>query len=125
MSELLIKGGTVIDGTGSPRYEADILVEDGKIKAVDTGLGTSQAARWIGLSDRGVVGEGMVADLALFDLDHLECLPKEQNSDLPGGETRWVQRAAGVEGVLVAGTSTILQGRETGDLPGRVIRGTE
>ena len=29
--DLLIKNGTVVDGTGSPRYSADIGIQDGKI----------------------------------------------------------------------------------------------
>ena len=29
--DLLIKNGTVIDGTGAPRCHADIAVKDGKI----------------------------------------------------------------------------------------------
>jgi N-acyl-D-amino-acid deacylase len=32
--DLLIKNGTVIDGTGAPRYQADIAVKDGKIAEI-------------------------------------------------------------------------------------------
>ena len=31
MYDLIIKNGTILDGTGSPRYLADIAVKDGKI----------------------------------------------------------------------------------------------
>ena len=32
--DLLIKNGTVIDGTGAPRREADISVKDGRIAEI-------------------------------------------------------------------------------------------
>jgi N-acyl-D-amino-acid deacylase len=32
--DLLIKNGTVIDGTGAPRYQADVAVKDGKIAEI-------------------------------------------------------------------------------------------
>ncbi len=40
MAEVLLKGGTVIDGTGAPRRQADVLVADGKIKALGSKLST-------------------------------------------------------------------------------------
>ncbi len=35
---LLIKNGFIVDGTGSPGYEADILIQDDKIKKIGTNL---------------------------------------------------------------------------------------
>ena len=32
--DLKITGGTVIDGTGAPRFQADIGIKDGKIVAI-------------------------------------------------------------------------------------------
>ncbi len=34
MEELIIRGGTVIDGTGAPRYKADVAVSGGRITAI-------------------------------------------------------------------------------------------
>lgn len=34
MEDLIIRGGTVIDGTGSPRYQADVAIKDGVITAI-------------------------------------------------------------------------------------------
>jgi N-acyl-D-amino-acid deacylase len=36
--ELVIRGGTVVDGTGKPRTRADVGIRDGKIAAVDVDL---------------------------------------------------------------------------------------
>ena len=34
MYDLLIKNGTVVDGTGAPRFQADLAVKDGKIARI-------------------------------------------------------------------------------------------
>jgi len=38
MSEIAIRGGSVVDGTGAAGYEADVLVRDGRIAAIGSGL---------------------------------------------------------------------------------------
>ena len=32
--DLIIRGGTVIDGTKAPRFEADVGIQDGRIAAI-------------------------------------------------------------------------------------------
>lgn len=32
--DLLVRGGTVVDGTRAPRFDADVAVSDGKIVAI-------------------------------------------------------------------------------------------
>lgn len=57
MAKLLIKGGTVIDGTGAPRYQGDVLVEDGHIAAIGQRLsGPKKAIDATGL----IVAPGVV-----------------------------------------------------------------
>ena len=38
MSSIVIRGGTVIDGTGAPGVEADLLVRDGRVAGIGSGL---------------------------------------------------------------------------------------
>ncbi len=38
MSSIVIRGGTIIDGTGAPGVEADLLVKDGRVAEIGTGL---------------------------------------------------------------------------------------
>ena len=45
MLDLWIRGGTIIDGTGAPRFEADLGVRDGKI--VQIGASDEAAEREI------------------------------------------------------------------------------
>ena len=33
-ADLVIKGGTVVDGTGKPGYEADVAVTDGRVTEI-------------------------------------------------------------------------------------------
>src|SRR5437879_4845078 len=38
MSDLLVRGGTVVDGTGAPAYVADVRIRDGRIAEIAPGL---------------------------------------------------------------------------------------
>jgi len=44
--DMIIRGGTVIDGTRAPRFEADLGIRDGRIAAVGD-LGDAAAARTV------------------------------------------------------------------------------
>src|SRR6202162_4753522 len=52
--DTIIKGGTIIDGTGLPRYHADLGIKDGKIAKIGR-LKTSDAAKVIDASGLNVV----------------------------------------------------------------------
>ncbi len=83
---------------------------------------TSSTAQAVGLTDRGVVAEGMRADLNLIDFDSLTCLAPEMGYDLPAGGKRLLQRARGYSATVVAGEVTYRDGEATGALPGRLVR---
>ncbi len=73
--DLLITGGTVIDGTGKARFRADVAVDDGKIVRVSpTALSKASATRVIDATGK-IVAPGFI------DL-HLHMSPV----NLPGGE---------------------------------------
>lgn len=75
-----------------------------------------------GLSDRGLLREGLVADINVIDPVTVgECLP-EVVHDLPSGATRLVQRATGIRNTVVGGRVLLDEGQHTGVLPGSLIR---
>ena len=83
---------------------------------------TFQPARIMGLHDRGLVREGMVADLMVFDLARIGVKEDEVTRDGPSGSPRRVQGAEGVEHVIVGGQVVFDHGQHTGAYPGRVLR---
>ena len=82
---------------------------------------TSEPARAWGL-DRGVLREGAVADLAIFDPARVAPRMPEVVNDLPGGAQRLVQRADGFLASVVGGQVTLRDGVATGALPGQILR---
>ena len=83
---------------------------------------TFQPARIMGLHDRGLVREGLAADLVVFDLARIGVREDEISHDGPNGAPRRVQGAEGVEYVVVGGEVVLDHGKHTGALPGRVLR---
>jgi N-acyl-D-aspartate/D-glutamate deacylase len=110
--------------TGESTYWLRRWVLENRVMSLEDGVRkvTADPARRIGLNDRGVLQPGKVADIAIFDLGALDTAPKEPVNDLPGGGLRWVQKASGVEYVLVGGQPTIEHGRDTGNRPAWVLR---
>jgi N-acyl-D-aspartate/D-glutamate deacylase len=85
---------------------------------------TSEPAALYGMDDRGVVAEGMKADLNVLDVDALNPHPVEIVYDLPAGAKRVIQRADGFVTTIVAGEVVQERGLDTGARPGRVVRST-
>ena len=83
---------------------------------------TFQPASIMGLHDRGLVREGMAADLMVFDLGKLGVKEDEITRDGPNGSPRRVQGATGVDYVVVGGQLVLDHGQHTGAFPGRVLR---
>jgi N-acyl-D-aspartate/D-glutamate deacylase len=84
---------------------------------------TMHNARAVGLHDRGVVAEGMKADLNVIDFDRVRCEAPVMAYDLPAGGKRLLQRARGYCATVVDGQVTYRDGEPTAALPGRLVRG--
>jgi N-acyl-D-aspartate/D-glutamate deacylase len=85
---------------------------------------TFRVASIFGLNDRGLLRPGLVADIAVFDPKTVNALEPEYVQDLPGNETRMIQKAAGVPYTFVNGDVVIENGAPTGARPGKVLKPT-
>jgi N-acyl-D-amino-acid deacylase len=82
---------------------------------------TSEA---MGLHDRGIVRPGYKADINVIDLNRIHLYAPRTKHDLPANGRRLSQKADGYEATIVSGRVTYRNGRATGELPGRLVRGT-
>jgi len=80
------------------------------------------ATLW-GFADRGLIREGMAADVMVFDPDTIAAEMPEVVDDLPAGARRLVQRTRGIAATVVNGEVLLRDGKHTGALPGRLLRG--
>jgi N-acyl-D-amino-acid deacylase len=85
-------------------------------------LTLAPATAW-GFADRGLIREGFVADINVFDPDTITPELPTIATDLPGAAKRLVQKAAGFLATIVDGQVTLERGDPTGILPGRLLRG--
>jgi N-acyl-D-aspartate/D-glutamate deacylase len=75
-----------------------------------------------GLHDRGLLREGMVADLVVFDPDTVGARLPEIVNDLPAGAKRLKQTANGILHTVVAGEILLANNEHTGATPGKLLR---
>jgi N-acyl-D-aspartate/D-glutamate deacylase len=80
------------------------------------------ATHW-GFADRGLVREGMAADLVVFDPATIAPRMPEVVTDLPAGAKRLKQTADGMLATVVNGHVLLRNNQHTGALPGRLLRG--
>ena len=86
---------------------------------------TSVPAKLYGIPDRGILAEGKIADLVLFDPDTVVSKTPEYVSDFPLNSRRLVAEAEGIIATFVSGKQLYNNGKHTGEMPGRVLRGYE
>jgi len=84
---------------------------------------TSAPARLYGLAGRGELRPGYAADLVVFDPARVDLQRTEMVADLPGGASRLIQRAVGVEDVVVNGALLIERGQQAETRTGQIVRG--
>jgi N-acyl-D-amino-acid deacylase len=86
---------------------------------------TWRTAEFFGLHDRGLIKEGMVADIAVFNLDEIEMRPEKKIWDVYDGKGsrtyRYTRDAAPMRLTLCNGEPTFDRGEFTGRYPGEFI----
>jgi N-acyl-D-amino-acid deacylase len=82
-------------------------------------------ATLFGIPNRGVLAEGKVADLVLFDPATVTAKPPTYAYDLPNNGRRLIAKSEGIVGTFVAGTQLYDNGTHTGAMPGRILRSYE
>jgi N-acyl-D-aspartate/D-glutamate deacylase len=85
-------------------------------------LSFEPATHW-GFADRGLIREGLAADLLVFDPETIAPEMPEVVHDLPAGARRLVQRARGIAATVVNGEVLLRDGKPTGANPGQLLRG--
>ena len=80
------------------------------------------ATHW-GFANRGLVREGFAADLVVFDPETIGPEMPDVVRDLPAGARRLVQKARGIAATVVNGEVVLRDGKHTGALPGKLLRG--
>lgn len=86
---------------------------------------TQRTANFYGLCDRGLIAPGMKADINVIDYDKLTIHPPEMVYDLPADARRLVQRVDGYKVTICAGEVIREDGRDTGAMPGKLVRGPQ
>jgi N-acyl-D-aspartate/D-glutamate deacylase len=79
------------------------------------------STRW-GFHDRGLLREGLAADIVVFDPDRVGPRMPEVVNDLPAGARRLKQYADGMKATVVNGAVVLRDNEHTGALPGRFLR---
>jgi N-acyl-D-aspartate/D-glutamate deacylase len=79
----------------------------------------------LGLEDRGLLAPGYKADVNVIDPDQLGMRAPRMAYDLPAGGKRLVQPGTGYVHTIVSGQPVYADGKPTGALPGRLVRGPQ
>ena len=80
------------------------------------------ASIW-GMRDRGVLREGYIADVTIFDASEIDRGSEYFKGDVPGDGYRYVRDAKGVETVIIGGEVAFSHGEYTGAHRGAIIPG--
>ncbi len=86
---------------------------------------TSETASLYGLNDRGLIKAGYKADINIIDFENLKILSPRMVYDLPTDARRLIQEAEGYRMTICSGEIIFENGKETGALPGKLIRGPQ
>jgi N-acyl-D-amino-acid deacylase len=81
------------------------------------------AMAW-GFTDRGLLRQGCIADLNVFDPAILAPQIPTIEHDLPTGARRLKQKSTGIMATIIAGKVAFMNGEHTGALQGKLLRST-
>lgn len=103
---------------GRDRKKGDLLPLEFIVRSL-----TRNTAETYGMIDRGLLKEGMLADINVIDFKKLRLFRPEAIFDLPTGGRRLVQRVEGYDYTIKSGQITYENGKHTGAFPGGLVRG--
>ena len=83
---------------------------------------TCDTATQFGFHDRGLIREGLAADIVVFDPDTINARMPEVVTDLPAGAKRLKQKCDGMAATIVNGQVLLRDNEPTGNLPGKLLR---
>ncbi|CAE7148609.1 unnamed protein product [Symbiodinium necroappetens] len=118
--------GSICDASANLYLLSKWVKEQGRF-SLEQGIHmlTRQPAELYSLNDRGVLAQGMKADINIIDIKHLKLHTPHIVYDLPAGGKRFLQRADGIKSTIVSGEVIYQDGVATGALPGKLIRGQQ
>ena len=85
---------------------------------------TLTPAMFWGFTDRGLVRQGAIADLNIFDPATIAPQMPTIENDLPTGAQRLKQKSAGIMATIIGGKVAFRAGEHTGSLKGKLLRST-
>ena len=86
---------------------------------------THDNAELYNLNDRGLLTVGKKADVNVIDFEAMQIGKPEVVYDLPAGSPRLHQQATGIDATVKSGVVIMRHGEETGEMPGRLLRGPQ
>lgn len=121
----LADGGAHVDMLGEAGYPTYLLgywVRERKVMSIERAIQrlTSEPAELFGIADRGLLKEGLKADVVVFDRENVGSDKRPHLiDDLPEGGVRMVTEARGIEQVIVNGEVLMSDGNMTAARAGR------
>src|SRR5262249_32377650 len=83
---------------------------------------TCDTATQFGFHDRGLLREGMAADIVVFDADTVGARMPRAVTDRPAAAKRPLRTADGLAATIVTGQVLLRDNEPPGTLPGRLLR---
>jgi N-acyl-D-aspartate/D-glutamate deacylase len=85
---------------------------------------TFHVASVYGIEGRGLLRQGFAADVTIFDPRTIKACAPEWAEDYPAATKRLIQRSEGVQYTIVNGKVIYENGKLSGEMAGKVLRGT-